>query len=110
LALGVVSIGYSWACTACGAANSADTETCRRCGSNAITSAFEIETGTNTQRGPKLSLAATSLVILAGGALVMGSTLLWIFNPPDTAWWVGLGLFIAIFVLAGVAKLIGGGK
>jgi hypothetical protein len=108
--LGVMAIGYNWTCTACGAANAAGTDTCRQCGSNAITSVFEIETGANARRGPPLSAAERFLATLLGTAAFSGAALLWIFNPPDTAWWVGVALFAATFILLGAVKLLRGRK
>jgi hypothetical protein len=102
-----MAISYNWTCTACGSSNAAGTEICRQCGSNAITSAFEIQAGTNTRR-PPFSRAATLLVMLLGTAALSGNALLWIFNPPDTTWWIGIGLFASIFVALGAVKLLRG--
>ena len=107
--LGVMAIGYNWTCTACGAANAAGTNICRQCGSNAVTSAFEIETGENARR-PPLSTAERLLVLLFSAVVILGAALLWVFNPPDTAWWVGVGLVAAVFILGGVGKLLRGRK
>jgi hypothetical protein len=107
--LGVMAIGSNWTCTACGATNAAGTDTCRQCGSNAVTSAFEIETGQNTRR-PTLSSAERVLALLVTVVAASGVGLLWVFNPPDTAWWVGAGMVAAILILVGAAKLLKGGK
>jgi hypothetical protein len=108
--LDVMAIGYNWTCTACGAANATGTDTCRQCGSNAITSASEIETGTNARREPSLSVAERFLVGLLGVVAVAGAALFWIFNPLEVAWWVGIGLFVAALILSGAVRLLRGSK
>ena len=97
--LGVMAVGYNWTCTACGAANAAGADICRQCGSNAITSALEMETGANTQRRPPLGAAERALILVAGISAVTGVALFRIFDPPELTWWVGLGLLAACVVL-----------
>ena len=106
--LGVMAVGYNWTCTACGAANAAGTDICRQCGSNAVTSALEIETGANTRRRQQLSAAQKALAALVMIPGIAGVALLWVFNPPDVAWWVGAGLLAACFIVIGITKLLRG--
>ena len=98
--LGAMAIPYNWTCTACGATNAAGIDVCSHCGSNAVTSAFDIETGANKRRTPPFSLGER----LVSAALLLGYALFLIFNPPQTAWWVGIGLFAAAFALMCVAR------
>jgi hypothetical protein len=104
-----MAIGYNWTCTACGATNGAGTNICRLCASNAVTSAFEIQTGANTRR-PPLSTSERLLVLLCSMVAFSGAALLWVFNPPDTAWWMGVGILAAVLILGGGAKLLRGRK
>jgi hypothetical protein len=103
-----MAVGYNWTCTACGAANVAGTDICRQCGSNAITSAHEIETGVNTHRRLPLSAAERVLTILAAIPAVAGAALFWVFSPPEVIWWVGVGLLATSFIALGAIKLLRG--
>jgi len=103
-----MAIDYNWTCTACGAANASGTDSCRQCGSNAVTSALEIETGTNTRRHPQLSTAERALALLGAISATVGVALLRVFNPPEVIWWVGAGLLAAPFVYLGARKLLRG--
>ena len=106
--LGVMAVGYNWTCTACGAANAAGTDTCRRCGSNAITSAHEIETGVNTHSRPPLTAADRVLIVSVVIPAGAGVALLRIFSPPDVTWWVGVGLLTTSFIVLCAKKLLRG--
>ena len=97
---------YNWTCTACGATNAGGTDICRQCGSSAITSAVEIETGTNTHRGPPLGAAERALKLLVVISAVTGAALFWVFNPLEVIWWVGIGLLAASCILLGGMKLL----
>jgi hypothetical protein len=108
LPLGVMAVGYNWTCTACGAANAAGTDICRQCGSNAITSAHEIEIGANTRRRPPLTAMQKALTVLSAITGVPGAFLFWIFSPPEPIWLVGLGLLGISFMLLGAMKVRGG--
>jgi predicted ATP-dependent serine protease len=75
-----MAIDYSWTCTACGATNSAGTGSCGACGSNAITSAAELESrakghvgvndGPPLGTGRKITLAI-SITAAVAGAIVL---------------------------------------
>jgi len=61
-------------------------------------------------RSPHRSAAERFLILLSSVVAVAGAALLWIFNPPDTAWWVGVGLLAAVFILGAAGELLRGRK
>ena len=99
-----MTIGYNWTCTACGVGNPTGTDICRKCGSNAVTSAVDIEIGSNTRRDPPLSVAERLSLLLLSIVFIAGVALLEIFNPSETAWWIGVGLVSAGLILGGAGK------
>jgi hypothetical protein len=103
-ALGVMAITYPWICTACASTNTPGRETCHSCGCPAITSGIEATTwvkgGSNSQMSGWLRL----LIGIGAVAGISASMLLWVFNPPDMLWWLGLVILFGIFVLGGAAR------
>lgn len=95
-----MAITYDWTCTACGAANAAGVDVCTKCGSNAITSAEEIE---QRAKGPPAEspkypplpqtqkfLAACCLFAVLAGAILERFTF-----PPMTVWYISIALMVA---------------
>jgi hypothetical protein len=73
-----MAISYNWTCTACGAANAAGSDICCECGSNAVTSAFEINKAANDQRkeqprGKTQDRLHRPLLLFLGLYLIAGS-------------------------------------
>ena len=105
-----MAIDYAWTCTVCGAANAAGTDACHLCGCPAITSGRKAIAWVKGDRSTPLSAAERFLVALLSIMVISGPALLWIFNPPDVAWWVGVGILAATLILLGVVKLLRGSK
>src|ERR1700733_12683914 len=95
-----MAIGYNWVCTACGATNAEGTSKCATCGSNAITSAFEIEQRASLKpvselpsvNAPPLNkfrrfILGTCIVMVLIGVFLERPTV-----PPMLAWYIGVGL------------------
>ena len=88
-----MAIDYNWVCNSCGATNLANTEICHAC--------------TRPALGPSSHLSGRErlLVALILVPVVSATALMWIFNPPDVAWWVGAAVNALGLTLIGVLKL-----
>ena len=89
-----MAINYTWTCTACGAANSAGTDSCEKCHSNAITSGIEL--GMQSTSLP-LSNAKRFLIGFSLSAILVGILLERVSVPPMFIWYLGIGLAVLGF-------------
>jgi hypothetical protein len=95
-----MAIAYNWTCTACGVANVAGVDVCAKCGSNAITSAEEIDQRAKGKPAalpkypplpqPQKFLAACCLFAVIVGAILERFTF-----PPMTVWYASIALMVA---------------